>query len=140
MWSREVTGHSTASTTDVYRVLADPEGWSEWNDGVLRIEMHGPFAVGTEAVMVFPDSSEAPFRFAWVEEDKGFEDVTEVPDAGVVVRVRHELTPVDGGTRITYRAEVDGPEEVAAQVGAAVTEDFPDVVAALAARAERPVG
>jgi hypothetical protein len=35
------------------------------------------------------------------------------------------------------RAPADGPDELAAEVGAAVSADFPDVIAALAARAER---
>jgi hypothetical protein len=55
----------------------------------------------------------------------------------VVVRVRHELTPIEGGVRITYRCVADGPDEVAAEIGAAVSADFPEVIAALAARAER---
>jgi hypothetical protein len=87
--------------------------------------------------MVLPDETALPFTFAWVEEGKGFEDVTEVPDAGAVVRVRHELAAVEGGTRIAYRCEVDGPDEVAGEVGAAVSSDFADVIAALAARAEQ---
>jgi len=98
--------------------------------------MHGPFAEGTTAVMVLPDETALPFRFTWIEVDRGYEDETEVPDAGVVVRVRHELTPTAHGTRITYRCEVDGPADVAAEVGAAVSADFPDVISALGARAE----
>jgi hypothetical protein len=72
-----------------------------------------------------------------VEENEGFEDVTEVPDAGLFVHVRHGLSPIEGGTRITYRCEIDGPEDVASEVGAAVTADFAEVIAALGARAER---
>lgn len=135
MWVAEVAKECAASPAQVFEVLAEPETWSEWNDGVLRIEMHGPFATDTTAVMVLPDSTALPFRFAWVEPDKGFEDVTEVADAGVVVRVRHELSPTDGGTRITYRCEVDGPADAAREVGAAVTADFDEVIAALGARA-----
>jgi uncharacterized protein YndB with AHSA1/START domain len=140
MWSIEVTGQSTASPDKVFAVLAAPEQWSEWNAGVMRIEMHGPFAAGTSAVMVLPDSTALPFTFAWVEPNKGFEDVTEVPDAGVVVRVRHELSPSGAGTRITYRCEVDGPDDVAAEVGSVVSGDFDAVIAGLAARAEQSGG
>ncbi|KER67987.1 hypothetical protein HR51_30930 [Burkholderia cepacia] len=137
MWTVEVTGECAATPAQVFSVLAEPEKWSEWNEGVLSIEMHGSFQAGTTAVMVLPDSTRLPFRFAWVEADKGFEDVTEVPDAGVVVRVRHELSPTERGTLITYRCEVDGPEPVAGTVGAAVTADFADVIAALGLRAEQ---
>jgi uncharacterized protein YndB with AHSA1/START domain len=137
MWSVEVTGECAATPAKVFAVLTQPEKWAEWNQGVLRIEMHGPFEAGTTAVMVLPDSTALPFHFTWVEADKGFEDITEVPDVGVVVRVRHELLPTEHGTRITYRCEVDGPELVAGEIGAAVTSDFADVITALGARAEQ---
>lgn len=135
MWSTEVTGDSTATPAEVFAVLADPEHWHEWNDGVAGIRMNGPFAAGTTAVMVFPDATELPFTLAWVEQDRGFEDVTEVPDAGVTVHVRHELEPTTTSTRITYRCTVQGPDPTAGEVGAGVSADFADVIAALATRA-----
>lgn len=136
MWTTEIAGHSTATPAEVFAVLADPVHWHEWNDGVAGIRMNGPFSAGTTAVMVFPDATELPFAFAWVEQDRGFEDVTEVPEAGVTVHVRHELEPTATGTRITYRCTVDGPDPVAGDVGSGVSADFADVIAALAARAE----
>ncbi len=57
----------------------------------------------------------------------------------MVVRVRHTLDPLaTGGTRITYAATLDGPaaDTVGPEVGPAITADFPQVMAALAARAE----
>jgi hypothetical protein len=137
MWSTEVTGESTATPAEVFAVMAEPQTWSEWNDGVADIRLDGPFAAGTEAVMVFPDSTELPFRLAWVERDRGFEDVTEIPDAGVTVYVRHELEKTETGTRITYRCRVEGNPDVASEVGSGVSADFGDVIAALAQRAER---
>lgn len=136
MWVREYTGTSTARPERVFGVLADAARWPEWNDGVRRLDIRGPFAAGTSAVMVLPDGTELPFTLTWVEPDHGFEDLTEVPHAGVTVRVRHQLAPYDAGTLITYRCEVHGPEGGAAEVGAMVSADFPEVIAALAARAE----
>jgi len=137
MWVKEFSGESAASAAEVFGVLAEPETWSEWNEGVLRVEMHGSFTEGTTAVMVLPDETALPFRLVWVEPGRGFEDETQVPDVGVTVRVRHQLTPVGGGTRITYRCVAEGSdEEATAEVGAAVSADFPEVIAALAARAE----
>ncbi|MGN8027590.1 SRPBCC family protein [Microbacterium sp. 22242] len=136
MWSKDVTGECAAAPADVFAVLAEPRAWPEWNDGVADIRMDGPFQAGTSAVMVLPDGTELPFRLAWVEADRGFEDVTAVPDAGVVVRVRHELEPQGTGTRITYRCAVDGPDEAAREVGTVVSADFGEVIAALGARAE----
>ena len=137
MWVKEYSGRSSADPDSIFRVLADARAWSEWNPGVARIEIDGPFLAGTTARMVLPDDTVLPFQLTWVEPGRGFQDETPVPDAGVVVRVRHELTPIYGGTRIVYRCVVDGPSPVDAEVGAAVSADFPEVIAALAARAER---
>ncbi|HVX42691.1 MAG TPA: SRPBCC family protein [Mycobacteriales bacterium] len=132
MWVREFTGTSTVSPERVFAVLADAERWSEWNAGVARIELAGPFAAGTAAVMHFPDGSALPFHLTWVEPGAGYEDLTPMP-GGAAVRVRHLLAPNGPGTRITYRCEVEGSD--AATIGEGVTADFPDVIAALAARA-----
>ena len=137
MWSAETTGVSSATPAEVFRVLAEPATWSEWNEGVADVRMDGPFATDSTAVMVFPDETELPFSLAWVEEERGFEDVTEVPDAGVVVRVTHELEPEGTSTRITYRCVVQGPDDAASDVGTGVSADFEEVITALAARAEQ---
>jgi hypothetical protein len=136
MTTIEYSGTSTARPAEVYAVLADAERWPEWNDGVSRLELHGPFAAGTTAVMVLPDDTALPFTLTWVEAGKGFEDLTDVPGTGVTVRVRHELESHGAGTRITYRCVADGPADVAGEVGRAVSADFEEVIAALAARAE----
>lgn len=137
MWTVEYHGESAAEPDSVFALLADPAGWPEWNAGVQRIHLDGPFVAGTTATMVLPDGTALPFRLEWVEPGRGFEDVTEVPDAGVLVRVAHLLEPrAGGGTSITYRCTVEGPDDVGAEIGPAVSADFPDVIAALAARAE----
>ena len=61
--------------------------------------------------------------------------VDETAFAGVVVRVTHAIAPQsEGGVRVTYRTEVEGPG--AAEIGAGVSADFPDVLAALKRLAE----
>lgn len=139
MWVKEFTGLSEAQPAQVFAVLADAERWSEWNGGVAGIRLHGPFAQGTAAEMVFPDGSVLPFRLTWVEPGAGYEDLTEIPAEGIAVRVRHVVTPTtDGtGTLITYRCEVEGPDGAAAEMGQGVTADFPEVIAALASRAQQ---
>jgi len=53
--------------------------------------------------MFMPGQDPLAFRLIWVTEGKGFEDETEIPDACVIVRVRHSLKKLSlGGTRITY--------------------------------------
>jgi hypothetical protein len=69
---------------------------------------------------------------------------TDVMDGGeFVVRTDHRLEPVgEGRTRVVYRTEITGPagDEVGAQLGPAITADFPDVLAALVQRAENRSG
>lgn len=140
MWIKEYTGHSVASPHSVFAVLADAERWSEWNPGVTAITMHGSFAAGTAAEMVLPDGTVLPFKLVWVEPASGFEDLTGFPDVGIFVRVKHLLSPADGGgTNITYRCEVDGPSAMAAEIGEGASADFPEVISALAARAEAAI-
>lgn len=137
MWVQEHRQDSTADADRLFEILTDTARWPEWNAGVSRIERDGPFETGTTATMVMPDGTVLRFRLTWVAPGHGFTDETEIPDVGVVVRVRHELSRHQAGTTILYRCEVDGPEQVAAEVGAAVCADFPDVLAALATRAQR---
>jgi hypothetical protein len=141
MWTYEHSIETAADAGAIFEILEDVSRWPEWNRGVERIDLSGPFATGTTGVMVIPDQGSLPFRLAWVGEDEGFEDETEIPGADVLVRVRHWLEPVTGGTRITYRAIVEGPaaDALGPEIGPAVSADFPEVMAALAARAEASV-
>jgi Polyketide cyclase / dehydrase and lipid transport len=139
MWIYEHRLETAAGADSVFELFRDVRRWPEWNAGVERIDLDGPFATGTSGVMVLPDHTALPFRLAWVGEGRGFEDATEIPGSDVLVRVRHSLEPLaTGGTRITYRATVEGPASntMGPEIGPAVTADFPDVMAALAARAE----
>jgi hypothetical protein len=79
MWTKEYTGESAAGAERLFNILADTAAWPEWNAGVSRVDMSGPFAEGTEAVMVLPDDTALPFRFIWVEAGRGFEDETRFP-------------------------------------------------------------
>ncbi len=139
MWTYEHTVDTRAGAGAVFALFSDVTSWPEWNAGVERVELDGPFQEGATGTMHMPGGESLAFRLSWVEEDGGFEDETPVPDAGVVVRVRHELLPSPaGGTRIRYRCVIDGPsvDEAGPAVGAMVTGDFADVMAALSARAE----
>ncbi len=139
VWTNEHTGATTASADQVFGLFQDVATWPQWNAGVERMEMDGPFIAGTTGTMMVPGQDPLAFRLVWVEDGHGFEDETELQEAAVTVRVRHLLEPLPrGGTRITYRCVIDGPavDQVGPSLGAAITSDFPDVIAALAALAE----
>jgi Polyketide cyclase / dehydrase and lipid transport len=138
VWTSEHTGETAASADRVFDLFKDVATWAEWNAGVERMELNGPFTAGTTGTMTGPGQDPLGFRLVWVDENQGFEDETEIPDAGVVVRVRHSLEPLpQGGTKITYRCVIEGPiaDEIGPSLGSAITSDFPEVIAALATRA-----
>lgn len=136
MWTYEHSVETEAPADAVFALFRDVAGWPDWNAGVARMELDGPFLAGTAGTMTLPDGEVMTSKLTWVEEGRGFEDETTVPDPGVVVRVRHSLESLaDGGTRISYRCTVEGPS--AAGVGPMVIADFPEVMTALSARAEQ---
>ena len=139
MWTFEHSQTTSAGVAEVFALLSDVAGWPEWNAGVESVSLDGPFVAGTRGVMAMPGQEPLSFRLIWVDPQKGFEDETDLPDAGVVVRVRHTIDVLPkGGTGIIYRATIDGPaaDEVGPEIGPAITADFPSVMAALAERAE----
>lgn len=138
MWTAEYEIEIEAAPQVINAVFADTARWPDWNAGTEWVELDGPFAAGTTARMKMPGEEPLDFRLVSVGLD-GFEDETPIPDAGIVVRVRHGVEAVaDGRSRVVYRATVDGPnaEDFGASIGSQVTADFPDVLAALKARAE----
>jgi hypothetical protein len=138
MWTADHSIEIKASPELINAMFADTDRWPEWNAGTEWVELNGPFATGTTARMKIPGEEPLDFRLIDVGPD-GFEDETSIPDAGIVVRVRHSVEAVaDGRSRVVYRATVDGPnaEQIGAEIGRQVTADFPDVLAALRARAE----
>jgi uncharacterized protein YndB with AHSA1/START domain len=138
MWSAQHSIEINAAPEVILRVLADTARWPEWNAGTEWVELDGPFAAGTTARMKIPGEEPLTFRLLSVGPD-GFEDETPVPDANVIVRVAHEIEPLaDRRARVVYRATVEGPnaEALGPEIGPQVTADFPDVLAALKARAE----
>ena len=138
MWTAEYKIEIDAAPAAINDFFADTARWPEWNAGTEWVELDGPFAAGTTARMKIPGEEPLAFRLLSVGPG-GFEDETPIPDAGIVVRVRHTVESLGNGrSRVVYRATVDGPnaEQLGAEVGRQVTADFPAVLAALKARAE----
>jgi uncharacterized protein YndB with AHSA1/START domain len=134
MWQRSFSILASAPVAAVWRLFEDVEQWKAWNAGIESISMHGPFAQGTEFVMKPPGQDAFTSRLVDVVPLRRFEDETVVGDVRVVVD--HQVERLSAAqTRITYTATVTGPG--AAEIGAAVTDDFPAVLEALAALAQR---
>jgi hypothetical protein len=125
--------HAPASPAAVWRLYSDVARWPAFDAEAERIELDGPFAVGSTGTMKFRGQEPLAFTLVEVEPERVFTDETPVGDA--VVRVRHVLDPEPSGTRITYQVAVDGPG--AAELGAMITGDIPTTMARLARLAEQ---
>jgi len=133
MWTRADTIETHATPARVFALFADVARWKDWNAGIESIELHGPFAAGTQFTMQPPGQDAITNTLIAVAPDEGFTDETVVDDTRVLVH--HRLTALpNGGTRIEYATEITGPQS--AEIGALVTADFPDVLAALKRLAE----
>ena len=137
MWTYEESVDTTASPATVWRYWCDVTQWSRWNTGVVGARIDGEFAAGSVVEMAMPDGESVALVLAEVVADEAFVDVVDLGD--VVVRTSHSLEPrADGRTRIRYRTEITGSgvDRLGPQIGPAITADFPQVLAALAALAE----
>lgn len=133
IWTDERSIEVRAMPAQIWKLFSNVAEWPRWNAGIERIELHGPFATGTRFTMQPPGEDPFASTLLDVRENQGFTDETLLH--GTRVLVHHLIAPLDGGsTRIVFRTEVSGP--VAADLGEAVIEDFPEVLAALKRRAE----
>ena len=74
-----------------------------------------------------------------IVENERYADETEFE--GVRLAFSHTLVALPaGGTRVIHRLEITGPaaDQVAPELGTAITEDFPEAMTALLAYAGRP--
>lgn len=130
------TVEADVSAEAIWALYEDVTTWPEWDAEAERITRDGPFATGTTGTMTFRGQEPLAYRLTHVEPLREFVDETPVGD--IVVRVSHLLEPIAAGRlRITYRAEIDGPEEQTQAIGPAITGDFPQTMASLIALAQQ---
>jgi len=119
----------------IWTLYEDVTTWPSWDAQAEKITRGGPFQAGTTGTMKFVGQDPLTYRRAKVEPLREFVD--ETPAGPLLVRVSHLLEPVAAGRlRITYSAEIEGPEEAAQQVGPMITADFPETMASLVALAK----
>jgi hypothetical protein len=134
MWTHEESIDITATPACIWQLFADVPGWKAWNAGIERIELHGPFAMGTTFTMQPPGVDAFVSTLIDVQEHAGFTDETVVDETRVIVE--HRIEPLASGlSRVVYSTRVTGPD--AEEIGPMVTGDFGDVLRALKGLAER---
>jgi hypothetical protein len=132
-WTVEHSIEAAASPETLWGIFRDVRGWKTWNAGIEHIELEGPFARGTWFTMKPPGQDAMRSQLVDVRENERFVDETRVGD--LVVTVAHRLERLSAGrTRVTYAIDAAGPG--AQEVGPMIAADFPEVLAALAARAQ----
>jgi len=119
----------------IWALYEDVTTWPSWDSQAERVIRDGPFQTGTTGTMKFVGQEPLAYRLAKVETPREFVDETAV--GPLVVRVSHLLEPLpDGRTRLTYSADIDGPEDEVQQIGPMITGDFPETMASLIALAK----
>jgi uncharacterized protein YndB with AHSA1/START domain len=136
MWAHEHTAETAASPQAVWRVLRDLDQWGSWDTSLEWVRLHGPFQVGSTVTM--KPKGQDPIASVIVQATKNRVYADETSMGGVTLRFSHTLQPQEGGgTRVTHRLEITGPaaDQVGPELGPAITEDFPQAMQALLARA-----
>jgi uncharacterized protein YndB with AHSA1/START domain len=135
MWAHEHTAETAASPQAVWRVVRDLDKWASWDTSMEWVRLKGPFQVGSQVVM--KPKGQDPITSVIVEasENRVYADQTDMGE--VTLRFSHTLQPLEGGTKVTHRLEITGPaaDQVGSELGPAITEDFPEAMDALLARA-----
>jgi uncharacterized protein YndB with AHSA1/START domain len=138
MWSTEHSVETSASPEAVWRLWADVPRWPDWNADLAQADLDGEFREGSTILMTSNEGDVIELRIADAVEPEQFVDEADL--GSVTVRTTHRLDPAGPDRiRIVYRMEISGPDAdaVGPQLGPQISGDFPDVLKALAERAER---
>jgi len=136
MWTHEHAAETHLPPDAVWRVLADLDNWADWDTSMERVELHGPLRAGSTVTMTPKGQDPITSVITEVTPSERYADQTEF--GGVTLGFSHTLTALPGGgTRIVHRLEITGgqAEAVGPEIGPMITEDFPEAMAALLARA-----
>src|SRR3954470_11487196 len=133
-WQTQFGVDTSAPVEMIWRMFRDVGTWKTWNAGIESLEIEGPFASGTWFSMKPPGQETLRSCLIEVRENECFVDETRVGE--LTVRVSHRVQRLGtASTRVTYSVEAEGPD--AAEIGTAVSSDFPEVLASLVALAEQ---
>jgi uncharacterized protein YndB with AHSA1/START domain len=138
MWSTEHGIETTAAPEAIWRLWSEVAQWPEWNADLARSELSGPFAAGSVITMTPHGQEPIELRIAEAVPPASFVDEADLGEA--VVRTTHRVERLgEGRFRVVYRMEITGPaaDTLGPQIGPAISGDFPQVLAALVAHAER---
>jgi len=127
---------STAPADKVWKIWSDTSTWGEWNPNVTTMELHGPFATGSTAIMHTKAGQHHKMRIVEVQAGRGFVLETNVIP-GTTFRFNCRVEPVGAEAKISQTVEVKGPLGfLGGMLGPGVSKDFGALLSALAKKAE----
>lgn len=136
MWSCEHAAEADVSPEAIWQIWADVGNWGEWNSDIESIEIDGPFAAGSIISMTPRGGDPVLLRIATARPAELFVDEADL--GGAVVTTTHQVERLgEDRVRVVYRTAITGPaaEDLGPEIGPAITDDFPQTIAALIARA-----
>jgi hypothetical protein len=137
MWATEHSIETTAAPEAIWRLWAGVPHWPEWNADLARAELTGEFVAGSTIRMTSVEGDSVDLRIAEAVEPDLFVDEADL--GSVKVRTTHRVERVDADrSRVVYRMEITGQhaDSIGPELGPEISGDFPEVLAALAQRAE----
>jgi hypothetical protein len=137
MWAAEHSVETSAAPEAIWRLWADVPRWPAWNADLAEAELDGGFTAGSSIRMTSREGDSVELRIAEASEPELFVD--EAVLDGLTIRTTHRVDRLGADrVRIVYRMEISGPQadSVGPELGPQISGDFPEVLAALAARAE----
>ena len=135
MYEFEHSVDVAATPAQIWARYTDVATWTEWDEGLEKVTLDGPFTVGSTGALTPSGQDALPFTLVQAVENEGFSDETEIPGQ-VVLRFVHRLVELpEGGTRVTHRLEIEGPaaDEIGPHLGPEISSGFPQTIATLGA-------
>lgn len=127
---------STAPADKVWKIWSDTSTWGEWNPNVTTMELHGPFATGSTAIMHTKAGQHHKMRIVELQPGRRFVLETNVIP-GTTFRFNCRVEPVGAETKISQTVEVKGPLGfLGGMLGPGVSKDFGALLSGLAKKAE----
>ncbi|MEV1043052.1 SRPBCC family protein [Streptomyces sp. NPDC050204] len=113
----------------VWDCYADPALRPEWDKEVRELPLDGPLAPGMRGTLELHGLPPTDLTIPSVIPGSALTTEVCIPD-GTPLRFTYHLAEISRGTRVTHRAELDGPP-AGQEFGASVTAPAPDTMRAL---------
>lgn len=127
---------STAPADKVWKVWSDTSTWGEWNPNVSTMELQGPFASGSTAIMHTKAGQHHKMLIVDVQPGRSFVLETSVIP-GTTFRFNCRVEPIGAETKVSQTVEVKGPLGfLGGMLGPGVSKDFGTLLSNLAKKAE----